>query len=511
MLRISSAAIGLALPITLVSHAALADLTPAQVWGDWRDYMQGMGYEISGTETAQGSDLVISDVVMRFDAADGTSGFAIDMERVDLLQNRDGSVEIVLPGSIPMVASGIDNEVDGGDVTMTLVVTQTGHTMTASGTPEELVYDFSAATIGVTLQEMSVDGTPVDPSQAQASFLGTNITTSTTMTIGDVRGYEQSGTLDALTYDMAFTDLADPNSSGKIKGQATDLVIEGSGAIPLDIAPGADAATMMRAGFAVTGAISYGSGSSDFDIKDLEDGNVRLISSSQGGTFGVSMSSEGLAYDVGQRGLNVAVTSNQMPFPFEMSMAESAFGLALPVAKSDTPQDFALKIGLTEFAMSDVIWGMFDPAGQLPRDPANILLDLGGKVKLLVDWMDPEQAGAMAFGAPGELQAVNLNTLLLDAAGARLEGDGAVTFDGSGPAMVPGLGSPVGAINLALAGGNGLLDKLVSMGLLPQDQAMGARMMMGLFAVPGDGPDTLKSKIEFTQDGQILANGQRIR
>jgi hypothetical protein len=36
-------------------------------------------------------------------------------------------------------------------------------------------------------------------------------------------------------------------------------------------------------------------------------------------------------------------------------------------------------------------------------------------------------------------------------------------------------------------------------------------MMMGLFAVPGDAPDTLNSKIEFTQDGQILANGQRIK
>ncbi len=84
-------------------------------------------------------------------------------------------------------------------------------------------------------------------------------------------------------------------------------------------------------------------------------------------------------------------------------------------------------------------------------------------------------------------------------------------MDGTGPAMVPGMGSPVGAVNLALAGGNGLMDKLVAMGLLPQEQAMGARMMMGIFTVPGDGPDTLKSNIEFTKDGQILANGQRIR
>ena len=46
---------------------------------------------------------------------------------------------------------------------------------------------------------------------------------------------------------------------------------------------------------------------------------------------------------------------------------------------------------------------------------------------------------------------------------------------------------------------------------VPEEQAAGARMMMGLFAVPGDGEDTLTSTIEVKGDGQILANGQRIK
>jgi hypothetical protein len=49
------------------------------------------------------------------------------------------------------------------------------------------------------------------------------------------------------------------------------------------------------------------------------------------------------------------------------------------------------------------------------------------------------------------------------------------------------------------------------MGLVPEDQAMAARMMLGLFARPGDGPDTLTSKIEVKGDGAILANGQRLQ
>ena len=50
-----------------------------------------------------------------------------------------------------------------------------------------------------------------------------------------------------------------------------------------------------------------------------------------------------------------------------------------------------------------------------------------------------------------------------------------------------------------------------SVPVAPEEQAAGARMMMGLFAVPGDGEDTLTSTIEVKGDGQILANGQRIK
>ena len=70
---------------------------------------------------------------------------------------------------------------------------------------------------------------------------------------------------------------------------------------------------------------------------------------------------------------------------------------------------------------------------------------------------------------------------------------------------------PAGTVNLKLVGGNTLLDTLVGMGLIPEDQAMGARMMTGMFARPGDGEDTLVSTIEMKEDGSILANGQRIK
>jgi hypothetical protein len=132
---------------------------------------------------------------------------------------------------------------------------------------------------------------------------------------------------------------------------------------------------------------------------------------------------------------------------------------------------------------------------------------------MLVNLMDPRQMEAVETGDAtfGELNSMNLNSLVLSLAGAELTGEGAFTFNNEDLESFGGMPAPTGAMDLKLVGGNGLLDKLVAMGFVPEDQALGARMMMGLFAVPGEGEDTLTSKIEVTEDGQVLANGQRLK
>ena len=40
---------------------------------------------------------------------------------------------------------------------------------------------------------------------------------------------------------------------------------------------------------------------------------------------------------------------------------------------------------------------------------------------------------------------------------------------------------------------------------------MGMRMMMGLFARPADGEDTMTSTIEVNSDGTVFANGQQVQ
>ena len=310
-----------------------------------------------------------------------------------------------------------------------------------------------------------------------------------------------------MVYDVNIDNPEEPVKL-QMNGNINGISFDGGGAIPL-VLDAADIAAMMKAGFAVSGQFNYASGATRMQVQDPNSGNFAMESSSQGGSLGVVMNDKELAYNGEQNTVQINVQAANLPFPIEMSMARSGFNLAMPLAASEEPQNFAFGVTMGDFVMSDLIWSIFDPTAQLPRDPATVELDLTGQAKMLIDIMDPE---AMATAvAPGELQALTLSKVLLSAAGARLEGSGDFTFDNSDTTTFPGMPKPVGAIDLALAGGNGLMDKLVAMGLLPEEQAIGARLMMGLFAVPGDAPDTLNSKVEFTQDGQVLANGQRIR
>ena len=84
-----------------------------------------------------------------------------------------------------------------------------------------------------------------------------------------------------------------------------------------------------------------------------------------------------------------------------------------------------------------------------------------------------------------------------------LPATGAFTFDNS-----MGIPMPLGEANVTVTGANALIDGLIATGLISEDDAMGARMMMGMFMVPGANPDELTSKIEAKEGMQILVNGQ---
>jgi hypothetical protein len=70
---------------------------------------------------------------------------------------------------------------------------------------------------------------------------------------------------------------------------------------------------------------------------------------------------------------------------------------------------------------------------------------------------------------------------------------------------------PLGEANVTVTGANALIDGLIATGLVAEEDAMGARMMMGMFMTPGANPDELTSKIEAKEGFAIFVNGQQIQ
>lgn len=485
----------LVLATLLGSTAARAEVTADQVWQGWVDYYGKFGASVTtGSKGMEGDTLVVSNAV--FGSTTPNGSFSATLAEVRMKELGDGRVEVTIPAEIPFVINGKDAAGKVTDIGMT--VSQTGMSLIASGSPEALSYDFSAPEMGVKLTSAKTDGTD----------LPLSVTMAMTGNSGKYQVVKQGGSAissdfktDKVTFDVSG---ADPAGTGKFTMAGTLNALAGQSTMTLpDGIDFTNMAAALTAGMDVKADMTFGQGDYTFDMADGEQTMNGSVSGG-GGNFKVDMSKAGLTYAVGGTSAKVSMTGSQIPFPVDLSYGETAFNLTMPVTKSEEAQPFALLMKVVDLSVSDGIWGMIDPTAQLPHDPATLVVDVSGAVKLLVDILDPANAENPP-AMPGEVQSVNLNSLQVKAVGAELGGTGAVSFDNSG-----GMPKPIGAVDLKLTGANALIDKLVAMGLIPQDQAAGAKMMMGMFAVPA-GEDVLTSKIEFKDDGGIYANGQRLQ
>ncbi|NIZ14682.1 DUF2125 domain-containing protein [Phaeobacter sp. HF9A] len=496
--------LGVFAPVLFLAQAAHADLTAQDVWSDWKAYMSSTGYEVTASENMSGNTLTVSDIAMQI-AMDGDT-VSVTLGTLDFVENGDGTVNVVMPGEFPMA---FDIDADGDAVKGTLLYTTGGEPMVVSGDTSEMTYNYQAETATISLEDLEIDGEAVPAEVAAFTMTLNDFTSETVMQIGDLRNYAQTLSIANTVYSFAFNE-PDGNDGATFSGAVEGLAMTGEASIP-DIQDPTDVAAMLKAGMAYNGNITFKGGNSNIAGNDGSD-TFAVQTTSTGGTLDMTLSPEGLAYDVTQTGATVNVEGSDIPFPISLSMEELGMNFAMPLTKSEDEQDFALGFALRDFAVPEMLWGLVDPAGELPHDPATLVVDLTGKGKLFFDLVDEEQMAAVEAGdeAPGELNALNINEILLSAAGAELTGEGAFTFDNTDLETFDGMPAPNGMATLKLVGGNALMDKLVAMGLLSEDDVMGARMMMGMFAVAA-GDDTLTSRIEVNDEGHVLANGQRLK
>jgi hypothetical protein len=370
-----------------------------------------------------------------------------------------------------------------------------------SGAPGDTTYDMTAPELTFSMNGMSVDGESIE--LVLDVMLKNNAAQYHMVTSG---GRDVSSTFEAEALDFSMSAV-DPEGSGnfKMNGELQNLTGNSDITLP-DGVDMNDMAAALKAGVKMALTFNYGGGTFGMDFVDNGE-SASATGEAEGGALTFAMSQDAMTYSTEGDAAKLSITSSSLPFPVDIALDQTAMELSMPLTASSESKPFTALVKLVGLSVSDGIWGMIDPGSQLPHDPATLIVDLSGEATLNTDLTD-EAAMATLAGPPGTIEALDVNELQLTIAGAELTGNGGFTFDNNDMSL--GYPKPLGAIDLALTGANALLDNVVAMGLVPEDQAMGARMMMGLFAVP-NGDDSLTSKIEFREDGGLYANGQRLQ
>ena len=493
--------------LVLGMGTATAQVTPEEVWKNWQDMTASYGQAVQSTSaTRNGDTLVVEGVAVTTDDGAGTSVDA-QIGTLNFKDLGDGTVEVTMADSYPIAVKSpaVDAKARPTDVTIT--VTQPGLKMIAGGSVSDTSYAISAPTMTINIDESTA---------AAASTLDNNVD----ITLTGVEGkYLVTGATETKTLDSSFSIknmglvMAGKDAAKQFDMNATVSVADLAGTSKgtfLGLAAMENMPAALKAGFNFDGGFSYGKTTFNLDVTEAK-GPTKMTSTAESGNLTIAVDKSRLAYGVGGKGMSLAISSPDIPFPeVKVTYAEALFNLLMPISKSDVPEDFAVTTKIIDLAISDEIWTMFDPTGALPHDPATVIIDAKGKAKLTVDITDETATAALGDMPPGELHAFDLTELKVKAAGAELTGTGALTFDNTDLATYAGMPVPTGVIDLKLVGANTLLDKLIAMGLFPEEQAMGFRMMAGMFTKVGEAPDTLTSTLEFKDKG-FFANGQRLK
>lgn len=178
----------------------------------------------------------------------------------------------------------------------------------------------------------------------------------------------------------------------------------------------------------------------------------------------------------------------------DIAFAEVSLVMEMPVRMAAEPQPYDLAAKISGVEASAGIWDAFDPAGRLDRAPIEVVFDVGGDARVLTDF-----SGGGMGGQPIDLETLTLDDVALTALGVEARATGALEI--AGEAM-----RSDGTVTLEVRGALGLVDRLVSAGILPPDAAAAYGALADVYARRGDGDDHLISEI-VARGGRITVNG----
>lgn len=485
--------------------APASALTPEEAWTAIQTLNKLGGYETSGTATRVGDTLTISDLT--YSQTQEEFELSLDLADMTLTDLGGGVVGLGFPESSEVVLNVM---VEGEEVSIPVQLSMSGLKTEMAGDPENVEYVYAFDTMAVTFSDFERFADEGEPVKGVVSLSVDGFSGTSTIGIADLVDITSAMKWAKAAMVMNIEGIDEPGNLVMSLGTGAG-VYEGDSRIPADIDT-SDPTAMFAAG--VSGSVAMTSEDLAFalNMSGFEGDGPNAVGSYSVGAFRMAADLVDGVVSMDATGTNVAMSmqSPDIPLPsISAFIAEGGMAFTFPMLMSEDPQDYKLAFAYRGVTVEDSIWDLFDPQGILPRDPATISLDLSGKMEWLIDLLSGAEP------QPGEIPAlvhdVAINDLTVAAAGASVTGSGAFELNHDDYISFDGIPAPIGNANFVITGANGLLDRLVEMGLMPQEQVLGVRMMMGIFATPGEGDDVLTSSIETTAEGQVFANGQRLK
>lgn len=495
----------------LFPQTLVADIGAADIWQSQQDYLAALGADMTGQVTRSGVVETVSGITATFTLPFDAGTLVLTGPDMILTELDQGTVS--LSYAQPVIV-GLAADITGhGSISARLALGLDNPDIIASGRPGDITYDYSIDRMTFELLDLTAGG----------ALEGTTV--ALTGNIAELSGQSRAQTADLVTltsgYAMGALDLnyamTDPDGT-RVTGTGGSDSTTGSSEIVLP----RDGMDIMNLAAALSRGLRFSATSETVGYSTSEttetDGQViaAQMTSSAVQTVRYGLDESGLTME-GKAHDNKVEFANQLllPVPVSASIVTAEGVMQLPVSAGPQPQDMRMQMVMDGVTINEALWSALDPAQILPRDAATVELDLTGQIRNFVDWLNFAQVQTVIEGGgmPAEPVALTLNRLNVSMAGTDLNGSGAISFDNQDLDSYGGLPKPVGAVDLSLRGANTLIDRLVEMGLVQAEDANGARMMMAIMARPDPdgGDDALMSRIELTGDGQILANGQRLK
>jgi len=257
----------------MATSPSWADVTAEQVWSDWQDMIESTGAKVTYDSAADDGILTINDLVVILGK---TPKPAIRLGALVLQETGDGSVQVLLPASSPVI-------IEPNNEKITLEQRNTGFSLIVSGTTGDMTYRYAAKELSLALVEYRLAGTPLNGQQARITLSDLSGTLHGRMT--GLRQMEQEFALGKLAYMVDLNDT-EKEISFTSEGSITNLQSEVNIAIPENI----ETLTMAEAmdnGLIMKGNLGYNDIAARFTYLENED---KITGSGESGSGDIQMS-----------------------------------------------------------------------------------------------------------------------------------------------------------------------------------------------------------------------------